>query len=112
MPFFTISKTILRSLFGRPATLMYPAVPREYVEGSRGHIEIAVESCSFCSLCQRKCPTEALSVDRETKIWKIDRLRCIACNFCAEACPKKCLSMATGYSPAVTSPGATEEHHA
>ncbi len=112
MPVFTISGMILRSLFGRPATLMYPFVPREYAPETRGHIDIAVGDCIFCGLCRRKCPTEALAVDREAKTWEINRLRCISCNCCVEVCPKKCLSMARGYSPAVLAAGETEKHHA
>lgn len=112
MQVFTIAGMILRSLFGQPATRMYPAVRRDYVQGSRGHIEIAIEECVFCGLCQRKCPTAALAVDRDAKLWEINRLRCISCNCCCDVCPKKCLSMAGGYSAAVISPGEGEKHHA
>ena len=112
MPVFTIAGMILRSLFGRPATRMYPAVPREYVQGSRGHIEIAINECIFCGLCQRKCPAQALSVRREAKEWEINRLRCVSCNFCVDVCPTKCLSMAQGYSSAATSSGTPEKYHA
>jgi len=112
MPVFTISGMILRSLLGRPATLMYPFEPREYATGSRGHIEIDAGICIYCGLCRRKCPTAALAVDREAKVWEIDRLRCISCGCCVEVCPKKCLSMARGYSPAVPSAGEPEKHHA
>jgi ech hydrogenase subunit F len=111
MPVFTISEMIMRSLFSRPATLMYPAVQREYVHGSRGHIVIDINECIFCGLCQRKCPAQALAVEREAKGWEIDRLRCVSCNFCVEVCPKQCLSMEKGYSSATTS-GSPEKHHA
>ena len=109
---FPIAGMILRSLFGRPATRMYPVVKRQFVPGSRGHIEIEIGSCVFCGLCERKCPTAALSVDRDGKLWEINRMRCITCNSCVETCPKKSLVMAQGYSPAATVPGETEKHHA
>ena len=112
MPMFPIASMIIRSLFGRPATRMYPVVRREFAEGSRGHIEIEIGSCVFCGLCQRKCPTVALSVDRDAKLWEINRLRCVSCSCCVEACPKKSLSMAKGYSPAVTLQGEPEKHQA
>lgn len=112
MQIFTIAGMIIRSLFGKPATLMYPAVPREYPQGSRGHIEITIEACIFCGLCQRKCPTDAITVDRAAKTWEIERLRCISCSSCCEACPKKCLTILGGYSPAVSSPEAKERLHA
>ncbi|MDA8124089.1 MAG: 4Fe-4S binding protein [Deltaproteobacteria bacterium] len=112
MQFFTIAGMILRSLFGKPATLMYPVVQREYVQGNRGHIEIAIEDCIFCGLCQRKCPTDAITVDRAEKLWEIQRLRCISCSSCTEACPKKCLAMKSGYSAAVCIPGEKEQARA
>ena len=111
MQVFTIAGMIMRSLFGKPATLMYPAVPRDYVAGSRGHIEIAIEDCIFCGLCQRKCPADAITVDRAAREWEIERLRCVSCSSCSEACPKHCLTMKIGYSPAVISPEAKEKAH-
>ncbi|MCE5263172.1 MAG: 4Fe-4S dicluster domain-containing protein [Deltaproteobacteria bacterium] len=111
MPVFTIGEMILRSLFGRPATRMYPAVRRDYAEGSRGHIEVAIDECIFCGLCQRRCPSQALSVNREAREWEIDRLRCVSCNFCVEVCPKNCLAIEKGYSAAASS-REPEKHHA
>jgi ech hydrogenase subunit F len=112
MKFFPIAGMIMRSLFGRPATLMYPLVPHEYVKDSRGHIEIAIADCIYCGLCQRKCPTAALTVDREEKTWAIDRLRCVSCNCCSDVCPKKCLTSISGYSAAVFATGEVEKFHA
>jgi len=86
-----IGKMILRSLFKKPATLMYPIKPREWTENTRGRIEIDIDSCIFCGICSRKCPTSALKVDREAKSWMIARMGCIQCSCCVEVCPKKCL---------------------
>lgn len=88
-----ISKTILKSLLGEPATAMYPARPREYPAGARGQLAIEIEKCIFCGLCAKKCPTRALKVSREKKAWEIDRLKCITCGACVDACPKKCLAL-------------------
>ena len=112
MQFFTITGMIMRSLFGKPATLMYPMVPREYPQSSRGHLEIAIKDCIFCGLCQRKCPADAIIVDRAAKAWEIERLRCVSCSSCSEACPKKCLAMKPGYSLARTTPESKERVHA
>jgi len=112
MRFFTISGMILRSLFSKPATRMYPVVRHDYVQGSRGRIDIAIDACIFCGLCQRKCPTAAIIVDREAKSWEINRLRCVSCNCCCEVCPKKCLTPASGYCEAVCAPGEADKFHA
>lgn len=102
MSFFGFTKTILKSLFNKPATLMYPIVERVYSKNTRGKITIKIEDCIYCGMCQRKCPTAAIVVNRTEKVWKIDSLRCITCNYCVEVCPKKCLFMNNKYSPAVT----------
>jgi formate hydrogenlyase subunit 6/NADH:ubiquinone oxidoreductase subunit I len=95
-------KIVLGSVFKKPATRLYPFVKREPYAVTRGHIDIKIDQCTFCSLCQRKCPTAAITVNRNEKKWNIDRFRCIQCGACADACPKKCLSMGNAYtSPAL-----------
>ena len=97
----SIGRMLLRSMVKKPATLMYPVVPRVWKERTRGRIEIDIESCIFCGICSRKCPTDAITVDREAKSWAISRMGCIQCSCCVEVCPKKCLANIAGY----TSPG-------
>lgn len=82
---------VIKSLFKKPATLMYPAVPRIWQERTRGHIEVDMDACIHCGICQKKCPTNAILVDRGKKSWTIERMQCIQCNNCVEVCPKKCL---------------------
>ena len=94
-----IGNMIMRSLFGEPATLMYPKAPREWKERTRGRIEIEVDGCVFCGFCARKCPADAIKVDREAKSWAIERMGCVQCNACVEGCPSKCLKNAAGYAP-------------
>jgi formate hydrogenlyase subunit 6/NADH:ubiquinone oxidoreductase subunit I len=101
MPLFNMTATALRNLFARPATRLYPAEKRELPAGTRGRLTIDIETCIFCGICQKKCPTDALRVERDAKRWSIDRLGCIACANCVDACPKDCLSMETGHSPAM-----------
>jgi ech hydrogenase subunit F len=103
MSFFTMAGTTLANLFRKPATRMYPAAGRTYPDTTRGHVEIDVAQCVFCGLCVKNCPTTAISVQRNTKTWSIERLRCIACGSCCEACPKDCLLMGGLYSSPVTS---------
>lgn len=103
--FFTLAKTLFRYLFSKPATLMYPVVPREFPTKTRGHIEIEIEKCILCSLCSRRCPAQALKVSKEQKSWEIDRSRCVLCNFCVEVCPTKCLSCDIKYAAAYVKQG-------
>lgn len=98
MAILNLAKMVLRSMVNKPATLMYPVVQREYTENTRGHIDIDVENCVFCGICNKKCPTNAIEVNRNDKKWAIERLQCIQCNCCVEVCPKKCLKMENTYT--------------
>lgn len=89
---------VLKNLFSKPVTRMYPQKPREYPERTRGHVINHIEACIFCGICQRKCPTNAIEVDRTNKTWKIERFNCVQCACCVHNCPKKCLAMQKEYT--------------
>ncbi|MDD2189604.1 MAG: 4Fe-4S dicluster domain-containing protein [Eubacteriales bacterium] len=91
MASFKLGRMVMRSLFKKPATLMYPVIQREWQERTRGHIENEIDECIFCGICQKKCPANALTVDKISKSWTIARMQCIQCSCCIEVCPKKCL---------------------
>ena len=105
MTYFQNAKTVLKSLFTRPATLMYPAKPAKKTPLSRGHVPIDPAKCITCRSCQRKCPTQAILVEVKEKTWQIDQMRCIVCDCCVEVCPTKCLTMDTQYPVALTARG-------
>lgn len=90
--------TVLKNLFSKPATTKYPAVPKEYPERTRGHVEIDIENCILCGMCMRSCPPRAIQVDRAGSKWSIERFDCIQCGYCVEKCPKKCLKIVPGYT--------------
>lgn len=98
MSVISLSRTILRNLFSKPATRLYPFEAREYPARTRGHIGIDIEACIHCGICSKKCPTGAITVNRDAKTWSIRRMGCIQCGACTEFCPKKCLSMQTPYT--------------
>ena len=49
--------------------------------------------CVYCTLCAKKCPAEALTVDRTAKTWTLDEDKCVSCGTCAQVCPKNCIIM-------------------
>jgi ech hydrogenase subunit F len=103
MAYFRMTKLALKWAFQKPATHPYPFAPRQIIPLSRGALTFDVKTCTFCTVCGKKCPTEALAVSRPQRKWEIDRLRCISCGYCVEACPKKALSLSTAHGvPAVT----------
>lgn len=105
MAMLKMAVTTIKSLFSRPATLMYPVRPAKRNLATRGHIVIDPAKCITCRSCQRKCPTGAICVDVKEKTWQIDRMRCVVCNSCGDVCPTKCLGMDPAYSPALTARG-------
>ncbi len=91
------TKIALRNFFSKPVTTSYPFEPAVYPERSRGHVEIDIEGCVFCGLCSKMCPSGAITVDRATATWTINRFDCIQCGYCTEKCAKKCLHILPGY---------------
>jgi formate hydrogenlyase subunit 6/NADH:ubiquinone oxidoreductase subunit I len=98
MAFFEMAKTALRTVLQRPVTILYPAQAAKKTLLSRGHVVFDGSKCISCSICQRKCPSQALVLNKEAKSWQIDRFRCVVCNSCVDTCPAKCLSMDTQYT--------------
>ena len=60
------------------------------------HVKNTIEKCLFCGRCEHSCPMQAITIDRKTRQWTIDREKCVACGVCAENCPAKCLTMKSG----------------
>ncbi|MDI9632635.1 MAG: 4Fe-4S dicluster domain-containing protein [Methanolinea sp.] len=106
---------LLRQLFRRPATNLFPAkyLPRsvrrflrDAGEGRarihppvptppqyRGKIAYDRESCIGCTLCVKVCPAHAIDFIPVTKKVRIWVGQCIFCSQCTSICPKNCLSM-------------------
>jgi formate hydrogenlyase subunit 6/NADH:ubiquinone oxidoreductase subunit I len=98
MALFSISKLVMGWSFRKPATRLYPFETRPAYKVTRGHVAIDIGKCTFCTLCEKKCPTDAIAMDKAKRTWTIDRLRCIQCSACVDACNKDCLSMENSYS--------------
>lgn len=98
-----LSKTLIKSLVGKPVTEMYPQKKKKYTDATRGKVENEIERCLFCRLCEKNCPTKALAVSKEKNEWEIDSLKCCLCRRCVEVCPVTCLSMDNVYFPSVGS---------
>ena len=47
--------------------------------------------CVYCTICARKCPGEALTVDRAAKTWTLDEDKCVMCGTGADVCPKNAI---------------------
>ncbi len=75
--------------FTRPA----PSASPDAVPKAVGKPVNDTSKCVFCTLCAKKCPQEAIAVDRAAKTWTLEEEKCVACGICVSSCPKKCLQM-------------------
>jgi ech hydrogenase subunit F len=103
MSYFRMTAIALKWAFSKPVTSKYPFEPRVAIPGSRGSLSFDVDTCVYCGVCAKKCPTGALVIHRKLRKWAIDRLLCITCGYCVDACPKKSLALETAHAtPTVT----------
>lgn len=85
--------TLVRNLFGCPATRLYPVQKREPFAGARGQIRFDEKTCILCGNCARQCPAVAIEVSRERKELTFYPGRCIVCGICIDACRKNSITM-------------------
>lgn len=98
---FGMLSPILKNGFSKPATRLYPFEKRDAFDKARGQLEIDIDNCIFCGMCQRRCPSTCLKVEKATCKWELNPYNCIICGVCVEVCPKKCLTLNKVYrSPA------------
>lgn len=91
---------IIRNLFRKPTTVKYPYKRREPPEDFRGKPVVDREKCISCGLCEKICPTKAISYDEEKKP-HFNLGRCIYCGECADICPVKAITMTKEFELAV-----------
>ncbi|MBP6875325.1 MAG: NADH-quinone oxidoreductase subunit I [Candidatus Eisenbacteria bacterium] len=86
-------------MFRRPATIQYPDKVEKPVQemlppGYRGVLEVDLQRCIGCLLCQRTCPIGCIQIKveknaetgvREITQFDIDMGRCMYCGLCSEA---------------------------
>ena len=102
MSFMSFASEMLGNLFKPPATSQYPFEPRKVYEADRGKVINNIDNCIFCGMCMRNCPSDAITVDRNARTWKINRFACVQCKESVTTCPKKCLTMDTEYPAPAT----------
>ena len=90
--------TIITSLFKKTTCEMYPVKPARFYKISRGSVQLDTSKCTLCTLCEKRCPTGAIKVDRNGATWEIDRTKCIICDECVSCCRPKALTMDNQYT--------------
>ena len=94
--------TILKNFFTGSATRLYPHEKRENFKDAKGELKIEIDKCTMCTVCQIKCPSQCIKVDRKEKNWQLDPFACVYCGVCVDVCPVNCLYQEQSYRPAAS----------
>ena len=100
-----ISKTIMKSLVGKPATLMYPQRKRTYTAATRGKVENEIERCIFCRHVRKELSHQCPRGQQRNQGMADRQPEVLLCRRCVEVCPVKCLTMHNRLLPACPDKG-------
>ena len=48
------------------------------------------QDCTYCGICQKVCPVDAISIDKDKKELIYDAQKCVQCGLCNNKCPHQC----------------------
>jgi Ni,Fe-hydrogenase III small subunit/Pyruvate/2-oxoacid:ferredoxin oxidoreductase delta subunit len=73
--------------------------PKKQIDSSLyiGKPEINLEKCMYCGECQKRCPSQAIQINQETKTIGINLDECIFCGLCEEVCVVYAITMSTQF---------------
>ncbi len=96
----TMLLDVLRSLFRKPVTELYPAKRQTAPDRLRGKLHWNPEKCTGCCLCVKDCPCDAIeliTLDKANKrfVMRYDAGRCAFCAQCVQNCRFNCLEMSS-----------------
>jgi len=103
-PLWVTLKYLMRGLWRRPVTVLYPFEKIKLPFQWRGLHQLDDEKCTGCGACSRVCPNiciDIVQVAEKKKRPSIDIGRCLFCGYCVDACPFDAIHMTGNYELAV-----------
>jgi Ni,Fe-hydrogenase III small subunit/formate hydrogenlyase subunit 6/NADH:ubiquinone oxidoreductase subunit I len=75
----------------------YPQKPLNNAHLFIGRPEIDLTKCTRCAECVKRCPSQAIVMDKASKEVSISYDKCIFCTLCEEVCPVGAAKMTTKF---------------
>ena len=85
--------TVLKNLFGGPATRLYPITVPRLSKMPEARLPSTTSKCTLCGACALRCPADAISIDKEKKTLNFHPARCIVCEVCVIGCPSDAIDL-------------------
>lgn len=106
-----------KHLFTKSVTVQYPEQRDVLPERVRLKLDVNMDDCIGCLLCERACPVDCITIDtikstedvdlgetstgHKKKLWvaefDIDMAKCCYCELCVHPCPTDCITMVEDY---------------
>ncbi len=81
-----IIASCLGHIFRGRSTVKYPRERTDVPPDLRGKLYHDRGKCIYCGLCEKYCPSRAITVDMKKKVWTHDLGKCLFCAQCEETC--------------------------
>jgi len=104
---FAIISNLLKNIFKKPITVMFPQESIPIPDGYRGEHEHDRFKCISCGLCAMICPNKAIEMvqTKEGKKYpEIDIGKCCFCGLCQDICPTSALKLTKNIPHATDNP--------
>jgi len=90
---------LLKHVFRRPVTVLYPHEPTRTAAGLRGRPHIDMAKCIGCGICSQGCPSRALEMEgrKAEATLRIHLDRCLFCGQCQRSCPQEAIELTKEY---------------